>query len=284
MNVRVLTFVYGRYLEWFEKSFRSLMWPLNRKALEGAVWSIYTTEEDEWVLREMLEPLVKVEFHRIVVGQKSIGEQFSDCLVDETRICVSKKAGMLLAPPDTIFGDGTIHTLVKLGSEGMNAISVPHPRVLAEAFPDLKEPTSNAKLVGFAMEHMHQVWRLANMELKNNNAFYSGAGWREISQNLYAVSMRIPTPYFVRPEKRDIDSLIGSGAGGWDHKWPQHLVKEQRHRVIGSSDAAFMVELSPADLPQGGTKERNLDDIDAYRGGLLHHQVNRNTVAIWRAE
>lgn len=284
MKLRIFTFVYGNYFPLFERSVRSLSWPKNRGALNDAVWSVYTNEGGLSTVERILSPTgIAVEVKQLFV-ENNIGRQMSLCLQEEMKKCVSQGAGLFLAPPDTIFGEGTVPAVLNLGVEGHNAISIPHPRVLSDTFPDLQEPTSNAKLVSLAMDHMHEVWQLANIKLPKNNAYYSGAGWRQIGEKMYAVTMRIPTPYFIRPLERDIGTLEASGPGGWDHKWPAHLVKEERHRIIGSSDAAFMVELSPANLPQGETRDSNRNDLDAYRGGLLHHQVNRNTVTIWRAE
>ena len=280
--IRVFTFVYGKHLELLKRSLVSLDWPENKKALERATWSVHTTQEDENAVREILgDRRVEITHTRISGG---IGQQLSSCLGSEMTACYQRRAAMLLAPPDTIFGEGTIQTLVSLGEGGNNAISAPHPRVVLETFPDLKEPTSNAKLVSLAFEHMHEVWSLSNTKLLKNNAYGSGTAWREIGPGLYAVTMRIPTPYFIRPTARDVETLAAAGSGGWDHKWPQTLMREQRHRIVGSSDGAFMVELSPLNLPQGKTKDINWDEPDEYSGKLLHHQVNRNTVTIWRAE
>lgn len=280
--IRVCTFVYGRHLELLKRSLASLDWPQNKKALERATWSIYTTKEDEASVREILgDRRVEVTLIRASID---IGQQLSKCLLSELAACYQRRAAMLLAPPDTIFGDGTIQNLVSLGEDGNNAIAAPHPRVVLETFPDLKEPASNAQLVSLAFEHMHEVWQLSNTRLVKNNVYGSGTAWREISPNLYAVTMRIPTPYFIRPLARDVETLEAAGSGGWDHKWPQSLIREQRHRIVGSSDGAFMVELSPLNLPQGKTRDINWDEPDEYSGKLLHHQINRNTVTIWRAE
>jgi hypothetical protein len=279
--IRVFTFVYGRHLELLKRSLSSLDWPKNKKALERATWSVYTTKEDEGAVLEILgDRRVEITITRASID---IGAQQSKCLLSELTACYQRRAAMLLSPPDTIFGDGTIQTLISLG-EGNNAIAAPHPRVVLETFPELRDPTSNAKLVSLAFEHMHEVWRLSNTNLAKNNVYGSGTAWREISQNLYGVTMRIPTIYFIRPASRDVETLEAAGSGGWDHKWPQHLIKEQRHRIVGSSDGAFMVELSPLNLPQGKTRDINWDEPDEYSGKLLHHQVNRNTVTIWRAE
>jgi len=214
VKLSIFTFVYGRYFDWFERSVASLMWPLNRQALEGAMWNVYTGDDGGAQVERILGPTgLKFEINPVPIDAK-VAQLMSNCLQTELKNCVANKSALFLAPPDTIFGEGTVKTILRLGSEGANAISVPHPRVLAETFPDLIEPTSNAKLVSLAMEHMHEVWRLANITLEKNNAYFSGAGWRQIAEKLYAVTMRIPTPYFIKPHARDVETLIASGAGG----------------------------------------------------------------------
>lgn len=257
------------------------MWPKNRKALEGAVWSIHTDNEEE--ARRIVEPSgLEVEINP-VPDASGIGVRLLKSLVLDLEKCLGGDA-LLTAQPDTIFGEGTIKTLVDLGSEGLNAISVSHPRVVASTFPILTEPTSNATLVKHAFEHLHPGWKLANMRGDENNCFKGGVGWREIDKDLYAVTVRIPTTYFVRPRSLDVEVLRDCKEGGWDHVWPAQLVQEQRHRLIGSSDAAFMVELT--ELKRNGALPRaaRLDEPDAYQFSLDHHKTNRNSMVIWRAE
>lgn len=278
MTVRVFTFVYGKHLDLWRRTITCLGWPKNKEALKDAVWSVYTDDIDA---AKRVVPDAEVTKIKI---SSDIGKQLSDCLIRELKACYQRRASMLLAPPDTIFGDGTIQNLITLGSESSAAISVPHPRVVLETFPELDDPLSNAQLVTLAFQHMHEVWKLSDVRLEKNNAYSSGTAWRELVPGMYAVTMRIPTPYFIRPIARDIEPLENSGSGGWDHRWPQSLVKEGRHRLVGSSDAAFMVELTPLNIPQGKLYDRNKDEPDHYSGLLQHHLVNRNTVAIWRAD
>jgi hypothetical protein len=281
VRVRLSTLVFGeKFLGLFRKSVRSLSWPKNKEALKGAVWSIHTDREEE--AREIVEPLgLEVEINPVPSG--GVGVKLLSSLILDMDKCLGGDA-LLTAQPDTIFGDGTIKTLVEVGSEGINAISVSHPRVVAETFPDLSGPTSNARLVGLAFEHLHPGWQLANMRGDENNCFKGGVAWREIDQDLYAVTVRIPTTYFVRPRSADVEFLKTCKEGGWDHTWPAQLVEEQRHRLIGSSDAAFMVELT--ELKRNGALPRaaRIDEPDAYKFNLDHHRTNRNSLVIWRAE
>ena len=285
MRVRLSTLVFGRtYLEHFKRSVKSLTWPKNRKALEGAVWSVHT-DLPEKVLG-ILEPLgFETEIHpaQPVNSHAAVGMLLLKTLVTDLEKCVGGDA-LLTAQPDTIFGEGTIKTLVEIGSEGMNAIAVSHPRVKVETFPVLTEPTSNARLVRLAFEHLHEGWQACNLKADENNCFMGGVGWREIDQDLYAISVRIPTTYFVRPRGSDIDFLKTCKHGGWDHVWPAHLVEQQRHRLIGSSDAAFMVELTDLNRRGALTRSARIDELDAYKFNLDHHRTNRNSLVIWRAE
>lgn len=280
MQVRLSTLVFGdKFLGFFKRSVRSLGWPGNREALRNAVWSIHTDKADE--ARKIVEPLgIDVEINPVPSG--TIGMALLKSLVLDLEKCLGGDA-LLTAQPDTIFGDGTIRTLVELGGEGLNAISVSHPRVVS-TFPDLTEPTSNAKLVGLAFDHLHQGWKSANMRADENNCFKGGVGWREIGKDLYAVTVRIPTTYFVRPRIEDVDFLKTCKEGGWDHDWPAHLVEQQRHRLIGSSDAAFMVELTDSKRNGALPRAARIDEPDAYKFNLDHHKTNRNSMVIWRAE
>ncbi len=281
MRVRLSTFVFGdAFFRLFERSVTSIGWPKNRDALKGAVWSIHTDDKERAL--KIVEPLgLEVEFSEKPDG--GIGDSLLKTLALDMERCVGGDA-LLTAQPDTIFGDGTIKTLVDLGSEGLNAISVSHPRVVAETFPILTEPTSNAKLVGHAFNHLHRGWVSANMRADENNCFLGGVGWRELDKDLYAISVRIPTTYFVRPRGEDIDFLKTCKYGGWDHVWPERLVEEQRHRLIGSSDAAFMVELTSRKRNGALTRAARISDPDAYRFNREHHKTNRNSLVIWRAE
>ena len=281
MRVRLSTLVFGdRFLSLFSKSVRSISWPKNRAALKDAVWSIHTDRAEK--ARMIVEPLgIEVEINPVPAG--GVGVKLLNSLIMDMEKCVGGDA-LLTAQPDTIFGDGTIKTLVDFGLEGPNAISASHPRVVAETFPDLHEPISNAKLVGLAFDHLHPGWEASDMRAGENNCFTGGVAWREIDQGLYAVTVRIPTTYLVRPRSSDVDFLKTCKEGGWDHVWPQKLVEEQRHRLIGSSDAAFMVELTELKRKGALPRAARIDEPDAYRHNLDHHRTNRNSLVIWRAE
>lgn len=275
-GLRLCTYVFGGHVERLKKTVQSLGWPENRKALEGAFWRIYT---DDARVEEIVSPLgLKVEFQPPPIEGGS-GERMLKALTMELELCVQHGESLMTVQPDTVFGDGTIGNLIALGHGTKNAIAVPHPRVNLD-FP-VGAPVRNAQLVKLAFKNMHPLWQAAHMGAKKNNVFKTGAGWMELRKDLYAVQVRIPTPYFVTPIEDDFKFLKEQGAGAWDHLWPAKLMQQQRHRIVGSSDAAFMVELTeerPANVV-----DRSIEP-DAYYGNNLNHTVNRNTICIWRAE
>lgn len=260
-ELRICTLVYGeRHLGWLKRTSVCLTWPRNRKALDGALWRIYTTKDSEARAREILAP-IGLELEVEIVTPAGSGECLNQCLANEVRLSVG--TSLLIAPPDMIFGEGTIETMARLDG----CVTVPHPRVVAETFPELTEPTSNARLVSLTMEHMHDSFRV-------DFSASTGFAWREIGPKLYGVTAKIPTPHFVRPRVEDLEYL--KNPGDWDHVWPEFLVKEQRQRIVGSSDAAFMVELTPARHHRRFPQEAQFN--------REHHKVNSNVVTIWRAE
>lgn len=275
MKLRVFTVAYGDHVPMLEGLVASLGWPKNRKALEGAQWTILT--DDIQKARWFTSPLGLTMDIRLWDGDKHSNLKG---IAEQVRECVG--GGLLTANPDNVFGDGTIGTLVKLASEDEGlCISIPHPRVEAENFPSLSEPTSNAQLVGHAMKTLHQGWASANMAHGLMTTYFGGVMWRDLGNNLYAVSCRLPSAFLVRPLKGDADLLVNPG--DWDHTWPTKLVDQQRHRIVGSSDAAFVVELTPKDKRHVKLRPRSTPK-DEYRLNLLHHRVNRNTISFWRAE
>ena len=71
--------------------------------------------------------------------------------------------------------------------------------------------------------------------------------------------------------------------GSYDHSFPRRLVDEQRQRVIGSSDAAFVVELTPPRSNAPRLQPTDPSAPDRFNAAEAHHLANRNLVAIWRA-
>lgn len=287
MKLRIFTLVFkNRFLELLEYGCaRSLAWPKNRAVLEGSVWDIYAHHsERERVLKSVEKVGVPVEFHDIP-DIHDVAEKLQACLIDESQRCADGGYGLLTAQPDLVFGDGSIGAMAKFASEQSECcVAVPHPRVNdAEFVRDMPDrPISNQELVSMAFRHMHKSWRDADLSLDRVNCWASGVAWRSLGDGLYGVSSRLPTIFLARPTHDDVEILRKAEKGAWDHIWPETLVRQQRQRVIGSSDAAFVVELTEKDTHNCAVREKLPNQQDIYRYDLEHHRVNRNTVTVWR--
>lgn len=289
MRMRVFSLVWGSYIDWFEHALvKSLRWPRNLEALKAYAdeWNIYTRPADIDRLRAIAEPLgIPLQFHPFDT-KNSAGETLQPCLLDHMRNCLQTGHAMFIAPPDTIFGEGSVETICKLGSNHGVCIAVPHVRVNAGALGEIGDgPVSNAKLVAFAWRNLHRTWADADAQLPNTNSYLGGVSWRRVSDDLYAVTHRLPTCYLANIDATDTEWFGRQyETGVFDHTWPEKLVKAQRHRTVGSSDAAFIVELTQEN--QNIPPLRASDPLcpDLYWRDLEHNFVNRNVVAIFRGE
>lgn len=285
-NVRMFTLVWGeRYLDWFEQAcVASLCWPKNAEALKKHVvgWDIATRECDAARAGDIASKLgVAVTIRHIAEDNMPIGAKLQFYLVDEMKLCLERDEAMLLCPPDKIFGDGAINGLF---SQGDLCIAVPHVRVLPDIIQDIATPKSNAELVGLAWRHLHRSWREADASKEMVNCNVGGVAWREISPGLIAVQHRLPTCFLASFQEDDVAWFMSQVfVGAWDHLWPAKLVAEQRQRVLASSDAAFMAEITPEFDNIPACAPIDPSEPDKYWGQHAHHWANRNIVSIFRA-
>jgi len=226
---------------------------------------------------------VPIQFHPFGMNNSS-GETLQPCLLDHIRNCQQQGVAAFIAPPDTIFGEGTIPVMCAIGHARAVCVAVPHVRVNAGALGKLPDrPVLNWELVDFAWENLHKTWADANAALPNTNSHLGGVSWRELRKGLYAVSHRLPTCYLANIDVTDVEWFSRQHeTGTWDHSFPVKLMKEQRHRVIASSDAAFMLELTQAHENPPPVFPTDPLEPDAFHRDLEHNYVNRNTVSIFR--
>jgi hypothetical protein len=259
---------------------RSLGWPRNRAALRGAVWDIYCHREELGQIEAIVMPLgLPVVFHD-APRNLSTAEILMAAMSDHARICIEDGAAMFTAMPDLIFGDGSIEAMVTLASENRRlCIAMPHPRV-NEEFVHLmpKSVIGNPELVSLAMNNLHPSFASSDLSLEAVNCWSGGVAWRRLGPDLYGVTCNAPTIFLAQLIDEDLPLI--QKAGSWDHTWPSHL--EGRQRLIGSSDAAFVVELTQRHTHKPHVRRKPPGAPYTYRHDLLHHRVNRNTVAIWR--
>lgn len=297
----------SHYIEMFKRScFRSINWPLNREVVKDHIWNIYTKKEHF----EELDALFKDQPFKLQLWE--IGESirvagvgyvpFRQCdagvvllngLRDQIHWSITNQSKMLFCPPDSLFGDGSIPNLISIGSDPYTCVFSVHPRVLPSIVDDIdylgatRGSISNASLVTLAFKHQHAAWEYAEVGHKNNNSLIGGISWKKLSSGLYSVQHRLPTPYFLGFTESDYSYWWGQVSFGClDHRFPgENLIRQERQRIVGSSDACFVVEITDHDknVPPiaEGVKTK---DPDAYWGDCLHHSVNRLFSVILRGE
>lgn len=292
-QLRVFTSVWGdQHIDWFKKyCLQSLSWPKNRDCLDGATWTFLTLEDDVPKIEAALkESGIQIENINFMLLPKNFnphqaGSLINEGLLIEMQNCIMYNTKMLLAPPDTIFGNGSIRSMLEVARQRDSVVFAVHARVN----PTIEATTemSNAKLVTAAFKNLHKTWSEAvDGGREKVNSYIGGVSWKWVGDGLYAVTHRLPTPYVFNWTPEDIVYFKNQLHWGTiDHSWPHEcLVHTERMRVIGSSDAAFMVEITPENenIPPVAAYHENEPDL--FWRNLSHNKVNRMFSVILRGE
>lgn len=301
--LRIYTAVWGpKYTDLFEKTIiRSFRWPDNNKALlnEKVIWSIHTFKEeaahliqlckrtgvDNYEITELpdgLRPPLKpgVDMGALLLAQ----------FICEIKRCLETNSRLLIAPPDSLFGDGTLRSLFINGSQKGTCVAVPHPRVLPSIFDypsrlceSLKDTLTNSDLVTECFEHLHRTWSEAEVGLDKINSYVGGVCWRKIAKGLYSVQHRLPTNYLIHFTYSDLQFFEQQIAfGAIDHLWPTKLIAEERERVIGSSDVAFICEITESNQNVPPAYPYTKDEPDKFWRKAPHNAFFRQVQVIFR--
>lgn len=260
--LRIYTAVWGdKYIDLFEKTIiRSFNWQQNKKALlnEKVTWSFHTNKKDCAKLIQLGKRIGLEDFdvtelpEELDGGHPDMGKILLGQFTKEIQRCLETNSRLLLAPPDSIFGDGTIRAILSAGAQEGTCVAVPHPRVLPAIFDypsefchTLNLNLSNSQLVTTAFQNLHRSWSEAQVGFDKINSHVGGVCWRKISPGLFSVQHRLPTNYLIHFVPSDLQFFQQQICfGSIDHLWPTKLVKEERERVIGSSDLAFICEVT----------------------------------------
>lgn len=288
--------------------FKSLNWPLNKASIQGSTWNVYTKREHFEEFDKIFDGsgfqlnLFEIGDSTRVAGCGFIKTSQCDAgvillagLRDQIARSIQEKKRCLFAPPDTIFGDGSVANLLALGSIPHSCVAVAHPRVLPAIVDDIeylgatRGSVTNAHLVTMAMKHAHDSWKYGEIGHAKNNSFIGGISWKQIGHGLYSVTHRLPTVYLADFTPQDFDFFWGQVSfGAWDHRWPaENLLRFERQRLVGSSDAAFIVEVTEWDknCPPEIDKQHYVGQpADAYWNSHYHNGINRQTSVIFRGE
>lgn len=293
--VRLFSIVFNdQYIDWFERGcVRSLLWPKNRAALKAALgWDVWTTRADADRVREIAGRLgCPVELRAEILpasweDKAALKPQLAAVLTAQMERCVAEGQAFLWAAPDNIFADGAVRSFVELAAARDVCVASAPLRVKAEGFIEAmgEGPLEGAALVRLGMERAHRSFLDAEATLPDTNSFESGLSWRRIGDGLYAITHRKQSAYLMQPTAADVWWFRKNPKfGGFDHGFPKLLVDEQRQRVIGSSDAAFVVELTTARAYVPPVMISDAGEPDRFNRDLSNYAANRNAVVIWRA-
>lgn len=303
------TCVWGdQYIDWMNRALvRSLSWPGNKAAMQACKWTIFGEREKVQRIFEVatqVVPFHQIDFQDLIFhspGQVNMLQQMMRVM----QKCLLDKQPMLTAPPDTVFSDGAVESLLDWAAQPGTCVAVPHPRVLPEIMLDLNAtPPSNAELVTMALEkHPHKCWTTADMSLNVSGTYVGGLAWEKYGDKLWGVRHRLPTIYMSNftDEDRKFFSRTYMGQpmqyGMWDHEWPGALVvgpepvkegkvwkvkSNQRQRTVGFSDDTFIVEVTDAWKNVPTQTLVNKGDPDAFHRNEFHNRINRQYIHQWR--
>lgn len=288
MKFQILSVFWGQqHLEWFrEGCLKSLAFTDNYKAIKEhcSKWNIFTNPE----YLDYAKELMKTTFPDTVMNIQSTEElrtytdTLQSALVYQIDECLKSKDRFLFAPPDTIFANGTVKNLMTFGREKRTCVAVAHPRVLPGILMRLNQFQKPEELVKAFTEYMHPSFEDAEVGHKRQNSFIGGIRWERLDTNNISVTHHLPTIYFADFTQEDLMYFkTQTSFGSYDHLWPADiLLRANRQRYVGSSDGAFIMELTERWKNLPPVKPGNPDDFWANHAHNLH---NRSTAVIFRA-
>lgn len=294
--LRAFTAVWGeQHLDWFEKfCLKSLSWRQNAAALEGVTWVFLTRDEHRpRIEKAIADSGIKIKDLEFMVlppdfdkNPHAAGAFMLQGFLMEMGRCITFGAQSLTAPPDTIFGEGSVMNMREMARARDSVVFAVHTRVTPSIESEISFPTSNAKLVTAAWKHLHKTWEDAQDGLEKTNSYIGGVSWAYLDHGLYSVCHRLPTPYLINFTPEDLTYFKAQlHYGVIDHFWPHEcLIDFERMRVCGSSDAAFMVEVTPADRNIPPIEHYRHDEPDLFFRNLKHNKANRLFRVILRGE
>lgn len=298
MNLRLFSALWGNEaIETFKSGpLKSLLWPQNKAALEGNTWSIWTLPEHAEELERLIYNSidVKIEISTLPDIRDQSGRMapppylLHQPILNEMVACLNNSMKLLMLPPDTIFGEGSISNILKLGAGPETCVAVPHVRVLPHIVHHVTdEPVSNASLCKSTFECLHKSWMDAEKGSPISNSFWSGVHWERLNDKLISVTHRIPTYYLCSFNGQDHATWQNYATfGAWDHLLPgEGMIRQERQRFAGSSDAVMICEITgpgdnipPAAPPQAIQQHGE----DGFWVNRLHTAHNRQTQFIMR--
>lgn len=262
---------------------RSFGWQRNAGALAHNVagWHIYTRQQDVSRVNDICAPLgfpmvykpidTRVREETVLHAAQSVLKQ-----------CQEEDCLFMTAFPDIVFGDGSIEVMMELAQRLGSCVIAPHMRVTPQFLDAMTDPMSGPEMVNAAIGFAHPTFVEASSKARASNTFYGGVSWDKIGRD-YFVRHSLPSPWISNITPSDVEWFSKEPQWGtYDHNWPGKILDEQRAVIVGSSDAAFMVEVT--DQLSNGALLSPVDEADPekfYRAAP-HHKDYRSHVMVFR--
>lgn len=292
MGLQILSIAYGKkHVELFKKAcIKSLSFRENARAIAEAkaTWNIFTEPEYFEDIKCAILKEIYLDADSVVLRSMDLLRRYTDPLqsafVWQIEECLKQNDKCMYAPPDILFGDGSIKNILKLGKDRFTCVASAHPRVLPDILSaiDTGYPINNSNMVMWSWRHLHKSWGDGEKGHPNQNSFIGGVEWQEIDENLYSVVHRLPTVYLADFTDEDLQYFkLQLSFGAYDHNWPGDvLIPRGRFRYASSSDAFFACEITE--------KDKNVPPYDPKnpKNGFwrqkLHHDVLGQMQVIFR--
>jgi hypothetical protein len=203
---------------------------------------------------------------------------------------------MILAEPDSVFGNMSISNAVK-ATKGKNVcFAAANPRVRKTSvfesgvFSRLKEQgetIENDELVDIAFKHGHRAL-LEAFDDEDENRTLGGISVRRMNRYSYSVIHNLPSVRLANFVDDDLKFFNGLGRGlsDWDGRWMRLLLRQNRLKVVGSSDLFFSVELTDDErnVPPLGTGLLNNDKYLTEPQRYSHNYICNAYCTVWRGK
>jgi len=262
---------------------------------------IYTKASECAYLKEKYQSdLLQAEKHMSVhvVPMEGPNEEpaivtLTTSIIDMIERCIRENAVMIVGGADHIFGNYSLSNAIHLIAGKNVCLIIPHCRVNRESVQNsqifaemsrLERTIGNDELVYLALEHGHSTLQNA-FDDKPQNVTYGGLSMRYINDNDISVISNRPSVMVANFTQNDLRYFKRHSAFGiWDSSWLRVLCRENRLKVVGSSDIAFHVELQGADEKQIECQDGLLynDKVGLKKNRRLQNYMLNQVCCLWR--
>jgi len=196
------------------------------------------------------------------------------------QMCLDKNALLFLAPPDTIWGKGSIYNSVKMMEGKTECLAIPHIRISKDDYPN-KAPT-NRELVNMCFDYPHDAF-MESFDTIEKNGTWAGLSARKITKDIYTVIHNMPTVYLVNVTALDIQFWNQvRDFGEWDRAWLNLLFQNNRVKIASNSDVAFCAEITKEESNVPPNQNKLLYNDKHFIQGLANHWFNKFVYTLMR--